>query len=104
MKHDGFSMIECLSECVEFYPGAFDTANPRKGGAFQPVPATHDVGNEVAAYQLADAAFPGYFGIFYQATAPTKNANEARIIANSRQKFPGLQDWQILEKSFEKMR
>src|SRR6476469_8347744 len=24
MDHQGFSVIECLSECVEFYPGAFD--------------------------------------------------------------------------------
>ena len=38
MDHDGFSFIECLSECVEFFPGAFDAANPRKGGAFNPVP------------------------------------------------------------------
>src|SRR6202020_3391896 len=35
MDHDGFSVIECLSECVEFYPGAFDPANPRKGGQFK---------------------------------------------------------------------
>jgi hypothetical protein len=32
MDHDGFSVIECLSECIEFYEGAFDAANPRKGG------------------------------------------------------------------------
>ena len=34
MDHDGFSFIECLSECVEFYEGAFDSSNPRKGGTF----------------------------------------------------------------------
>src|SRR5690606_18733639 len=33
-KHEGFSVVEILSECVEFFPGAFDGANPRKGGAF----------------------------------------------------------------------
>src|SRR5438477_9078901 len=27
MDHDGFSVIECLSECVEFYEGAFDPSN-----------------------------------------------------------------------------
>ena len=33
MDHDGFSVIECLSECVEFYEeAAFDSSNPRKGG------------------------------------------------------------------------
>jgi 2-oxoglutarate ferredoxin oxidoreductase subunit beta len=26
MDHQGFSVIECLSECVEFFPGAFDPA------------------------------------------------------------------------------
>src|SRR3989442_11432184 len=34
MQHDGFSVIESLSECTEFYPGAFHAANPRKGGVF----------------------------------------------------------------------
>ena len=34
-KHDGFSVVEIFSECVEFYEGAFDAANPRKGGAFK---------------------------------------------------------------------
>lgn len=27
-------MIEILSECVEFFEGAFDGASPRKGGAW----------------------------------------------------------------------
>ena len=30
----GFSVVEILSECVIFYPGAFDAGNPRKGGEF----------------------------------------------------------------------
>ena len=34
MDHDGFSVVEVLSECVEFFPGAFDAGNPRKGGTF----------------------------------------------------------------------
>ena len=49
-KHDGFSVVEILSECVEFYEGAFDASNPRKGGAFNPVPADHDVTDSAAAY------------------------------------------------------
>ena len=79
MDHDGFSFIECLSECVEFYEGAFDASNPRKGGVFNLVPADHDVTDEVAAYKLADEPFPGYFGIFYKVNKPTKNAKEAEI-------------------------
>ncbi len=58
MDHDGFSFIECLSECVEFYEGAFDASNPRKGGVFNTVPAEHDVTDEVAAYKLAGEAVP----------------------------------------------
>src|SRR6266404_4209096 len=104
MDHDGFSFVECLSECVEFYEGAFDASNPRKGGVFNTVPDTHDITDEVAAYKLAGEPFPGYFGIFYKATRPTKNANEAKIIASAREKTKDLKDWQILQKSFDRLK
>jgi 2-oxoglutarate ferredoxin oxidoreductase subunit beta len=104
MDHDGFSFIECLSECVEFYEGAFDAANPRKGGVFNTVPADHDVTNEVAAYKLADEPFPGYFGVFYNVTKPTKNAKEAGLKAAAAEKVKGLKDWQILQKTFDRMK
>lgn len=104
MHHDGFSVIECLSECVEFYPGAFDSANPRKGGQFLTVPADHDVTNEAAAYKLADAPFPGYFGVFYNVNRPSKNAREARVNATAMEKVKGLKDWQILKKTMERMK
>jgi len=104
MDHDGFSFIECLSECVEFYEGAFDASNPRKGGAFNVVPPTHNVADEMAAYKLADEPFPGYFGIFYQKSKPTKNAKEAEIVQKAREKQQGLKDWQILQKTFSVLR
>src|SRR3990172_6906218 len=87
LQHDGFSFIECLSECVEFYEGAFDAANPRKGGVFNPVPSDHDVTSEVAAYKLAAAAFPGYFGVFHKVNRPTKNTKEAEISRSLREKL-----------------
>ena len=98
------SFVQCLSECIEFFPGAFDAATPRKGGKFDLVPAEHDTANEFAAYQLANEPFPGKFGIFYKINVPTKNANEARIIGEHRAKVNGLADWQILQKSFERMK
>ena len=101
MDHDGFSFIECLSECVEFYEGAFDASNPRKGGVFNLVPADHDVTDEIAAYKLASEPFPGKFGIFYKVNRATKNANEQKIIAAAREKTKGLKDWQILQKNFD---
>jgi 2-oxoglutarate ferredoxin oxidoreductase subunit beta len=104
MDHDGFSVIECLSECVEFYEGAFDAANPRKGGVFNQVPAEHDVTDEQAAYKLASAPFPGHFGIFYRVSRPTKNALEAQINAEAMTKTKGLKDWQILQKSFDRLK
>jgi len=104
MDHDGFSFIECLSECVEFYEGAFDAANPRKGGAFNAVPGEHDVTNETAAYKLADEPFPGRFGIFFKVSKPTKNAKEAALNAAAVEKFKGLKDWQILQKTFDRMK
>src|SRR3954466_12196467 len=104
MDHDGFSFVECLSECVEFYEGAFDASNPRKGGVFNLVSADHDVTNEMAAYKLADASFPGYFGIFYKNAKPTKNAREMAINTNMGEKFKGMKDWQILQKSFDRLK
>lgn len=104
MDHDGFSVIECLSECVEFFPGSSDSANPRKGGVFAQVPPDHDVTDEAAAYKLAAAPFPGHFGIFYKVNHPTKNALEASLNEKAQSKFKGLKDWQILQKSLERMK
>src|SRR5438309_6119272 len=104
MDHDGFGFVECLSECVEFYEGAFDASNPRKGGVFNTVPATHDVTDEAAAYKLAGEAFPGHFGIFYKSKRATKNAKETALNKAPREKVSGLKDWQILKQSFERMK
>jgi 2-oxoglutarate ferredoxin oxidoreductase subunit beta len=104
LDHEGFSVIECLSECVEFYEGAFDPSNPRKGGAFNLVPAGHDVTDEVAAYKLADAPFPGYFGIFYKSGRPTKNQLEAGLIADAQKKVAGKKDWQVLQDTFNRLK
>jgi 2-oxoglutarate ferredoxin oxidoreductase subunit beta len=104
MNHDGFGFVECLSECVEFYEGAFDAANPRKGGMFKEVPKDHDATDEQAAYQLAGTDFPGYFGILYNINKPTKNAKEAEINRGMMEKVKGLKDWQILQKNFDRMR
>ena len=103
MAHDGFSVIECLSECTEFYPGAFDAANPRKGGVFNLVPAEHDVTDEVASYKLAIAPFPGYFGVFYHVQRPTKNALEAKLIANSKAKAQNAPPLELLQKTFSRL-
>src|SRR5437899_1521161 len=86
MDHDGFSVIEVLSECTEFYPGAFDAANPRKGGVFNLVPKDHDVTDEIAAFKLAKEGFPGSFGIYYKVQRPTKNALEAGLIEKAQTK------------------
>lgn len=104
LDHDGFSFIQCLSECVEFYPGAFDPANPRKGGKFSEVPKDHDVTDELSAYKLAGEPFPGHFGIFYRVQRPTKNAIEAKIQSDGRQKVQGLQPWQLLRQTFDRMK
>jgi 2-oxoglutarate ferredoxin oxidoreductase subunit beta len=104
MDHDGFSFIECLSECKEFYEGAFDAANPRKGGAFIEVSKEHNVEDEYAAYRLADEPWPGQFGLFYKVSRPTKNANEAKLIADHQAKIGDVPAWQLLQKSFDRMK
>ncbi len=115
MDHDGFSVIECLSECVEFYPGAFDAGNPRKGGVFGLIEekrwddtpedeGRHDVTDEVAAYKLANLPFPGLFGVFYEVDRPTKNALEQRWIESSRAKHGEPSDLQLLQQTFDRMK
>jgi 2-oxoglutarate ferredoxin oxidoreductase subunit beta len=104
LDHNGFSVIECLSECTEFFAGAFDATNPRKGGDFMEVPKDHDVTNESAAYKLAEDSFPGYFGTFYDVETPTKNEKEAEIIEKLQSKVQGMKDWEILKSNFDKMK
>lgn len=104
MDHDGFSFIECLSECVEFFPGAFHDSNPRKGGTFNLVPPEHDVSDELAAYKLAGEPFPGHFGIFYKVDRPTKNALEAKVNQRAQSKVKGLSDLELLQQTFAKLR
>jgi 2-oxoglutarate ferredoxin oxidoreductase subunit beta len=68
------------------------------------VPKAHDVTDELAAYKLAGADFPGNFGILYQVKKPTKNARELEINQAAQSKFAGLKDWQILQKTFDRLK
>jgi 2-oxoglutarate ferredoxin oxidoreductase subunit beta len=103
--HDGFSVVECLSECVMFYPGAFDDSTPRKGGAFEVIDETqHDVTDDVAAFKLSENLLPGKFGVFYQVKRPTKNALEQKWIDDTQAKLGGVSQKDILRKRFEAMR
>ena len=58
----------------------------------------------MAAYKLAGADFPGNFGILYNVNKPTKNARENEIVQSLQSKFTGLKDWQILQKTFDRMK
>ena len=134
-----FSVIECLAEssqreavrdgrsparvscraaanqCVEFFPGAFDPANPRKGGAFELIQEKkwdntpedelrHDVTDELAAYKLAQLPFPGVFGVFYESDRPTKNALEKKWIDQTRERLGNPSDLDLLQKTFDRMK
>jgi 2-oxoglutarate ferredoxin oxidoreductase subunit beta len=114
-RHDGFSVVEILSECVEFFPGAFDATNPRKSGAFTLIEekkhdgssadaARHDPTDEVAAFHLATQPWPGVFGVFYETDRPTKNRLEADLIARAKEKTAGKSDLQLLQSTFARLR
>lgn len=103
--HDGFSVVECLSECVMFYQGSFDDSTPRKGGVYDIIDETqHDVKDDVAAFKLADLPAPGKFGVFYQVERPTKNALEQKWISDTQAKLGGMSQKDILRKRLEVMR
>ena len=114
-RHPGFSVVEILSECVEFYPGAFDAGNPRKGGAFKQIElrkndgspedaARHDPTDELAAAKLALEEWPGSFGVYYETTRPTKNELEANLIKRAREKTKGASDLDLLKATFARLR
>ncbi len=75
--HDGFSVVECLSECVMFYAGTF---------------------------KMAENLAPGKFGVYYQVNRPTKNALEQKWIDETQSKLGGISQKEILKKRFEAMR
>jgi len=102
-RHDVFSVVEILSECVEFYEGAFDAGNPRKGGQFRLI-ENHDTSDQVAAFKLASEPWPGLFGVFYEDKRPTKNDLEAGLIAKARERTKGAGDLELLQASFRKAR
>lgn len=105
IKHDGFSVVECLSECVMFYEGSFDDSTPRKGGTYEIIDeAQHDVKDDVAAFKLADLPSPGKFGVFYEVQRPTKNALEQKWIDETQAKLGGTTQRDLLKKRFETMR
>ncbi len=70
---------------------------------FNLVPAEHDVTDEVAAYKLAMADFPGYFGVFYNIQRPTKNALEAKLIADAKAKSENASPVELLQKTFARL-
>jgi len=115
IAHEGFSVIECLSECVEFYPGAFDASIPRKGGEFTIIEEKtldgtpedelrHDPSCQTSAYQLANLDWPGVFGVFYETERPTKNALEAGFVDRSREENSGKSDSELLQASFARFK
>ncbi len=114
MKHNGFAVVEVLSECVQFYSNAFDAANPRRGGVFKLIEEKthdgtsedenrHDVTDEQAAYKLADQPFPGVFGVFFKVDRPTKNQLEQKWIDSLRAKNDPS-DLDILRKTFDRLK
>ncbi|MEZ5299555.1 MAG: thiamine pyrophosphate-dependent enzyme [Verrucomicrobiales bacterium] len=116
VNHNGFAVVEVLSECVIFFKGAFDAGNPRKGGAFEVIEEKkwdgtpededrHDVTDEAAAYAVAGLPFPGKFGVFYEnKERPTKNALEQKWIDDSRAKSKGAGAKELLAARFDLMK
>ena len=115
IKHPGFSVVEVLSECVIFYPGAFDKGNPRKGGEFRLIEerawdespedeTRHDVTDFSAAMALAEEDFPGRFGVYYEVDRPSKNVLEQKWIDDSRAAVAGKSDRDLLQARLNQMK
>ena len=105
IAHDGFSVIEVLSECVIFHKGAFDAAVPRKGGVWETIDeSVHDVSSMPAALALAEEEWPGKFGVYYESNDPTKNELEAKLIERAKAKAGGRSDQEMLQRTFDALK
>ena len=102
--HNGFSVVETLSECTMFYPGSFDDSIPRKGGEFNLVGEEHQKNDLAAAMELTNDLTPGKFGVYYQDQRDTKNELESAWVKDAQAAHAGLSDQDILRKSFERLR
>lgn len=115
-KHDGFSVVEILSECVEFFEGAFDSSIPRKGGTWGLIEEKkndgtpedekrHDPSDELAAFKLAMQPWPGLFGVYYEnKSRKTKNALEADLVVKAKERTKNASDLALLQATFARMR
>ena len=104
-EHPGFAVIEILSECIEFVPGAFDSSIPRKGGEFVTIDEEeHDKTDLTAAMSLASEPWPGRFGVYYEVIRPTKNAMEDALNTKAQAKAGNASDKDLLKATFAKMR
>ena len=113
--HPGFSVVEILSECVIFYKGAFDEANPRKDGAFTLIEERawdgtpedeerHDVTDRSAALALCEEDWPGRFGVYYVNDRPSKNQLEQKWIDDSRARTKNASARDLISARFAQMK
>ncbi|MFT6242363.1 MAG: 2-oxoglutarate ferredoxin oxidoreductase subunit beta [Akkermansiaceae bacterium] len=103
--HPGFAVVETLSECTMFYPGAFDNGNPRKGGAFELVDEeARDMESIPDAIELSQDLDPGKFGVYYESRRPTKNELEREWLTDAQSKIGDLTQRDLLRQRFASMR
>jgi 2-oxoglutarate ferredoxin oxidoreductase subunit beta len=104
--HNGFAVVETLSECTMFYPGSFDSSIPRKGGEFAIIDEEdHDTQNRAAAMALGNLPEPGKFGVFYEKTnLPTKNELEQAWVDDAQAAAADLSPKDLLRKRFASLR
>lgn len=106
--HPGFAVVETLSECTMFYPGAFDDGIPRKGGTFELVDETsRDMTSTSEAMALAEetlTAPPGKFGVYLESHRPTKNELENQWLIDAQAKTADLAQKDLLRQRFATMR
>jgi 2-oxoglutarate ferredoxin oxidoreductase subunit beta len=114
MDHDGFSVIECLSECVEFYPASSTRATRAKAASSRSSTRRNGItprGRTAPRHhrrnrrlQTGEPAVPGLFGVFFESDRPTKNVLEQKWIDTSRAKVGTRATSNFCRRRFDRMK
>ena len=103
LDHEGFGFIECLSRMRGVYPARSTRPDPRRADQFREGPKEHDVTNEVGRLPTGGQALLRLSAFSTRSSVRPRTPSRP-VNAGYQGKDQGLADWEILQKTFDRMK